>query len=214
MNDPIAERGKRLFEYFTALTNLRTIHVLDFKQYEESFFLNEIPRKPGCQTLLWGINPDEESDNWIEIKKPKRKALPISPEELALWVNQAALADSDCPPPEPLQKIVAPGQDDKKRKDELLQFLSWDQQKHLHSMYQKYIQEKWIPWAQEDRNVVDIQRVFAKLYAIHQKQQRVGETYEVVLGFGVLKWKSGTRVLNRHVLTTPCTVEFDLKREI
>ena len=43
----------------------------------------------------------------------------------------------------------------------------------------------WWPWAEADRRVQAIQRVYTQLFSIYQKQQRLGEQYEVVLGLGL-----------------------------
>jgi hypothetical protein len=214
--EQISDRGKRLFDYFSALVNLRTAHVLDCHSFEELLFLKDIPRKPGCHSMLWGESADSESENWIEIKKPKRKLPPKLPLELSIWIDQSVLGDSSGEPPSPLSKAAK----DKPKKaafgsrESLVTFLDWKDQQDLHAVFDEYISKQWVPWAQEDRLIADVQGVYSKLYSIHQQQQRLGEAYEVVLSFGLLQWKSASRVLKRHVLTTPCMVTFDLKQEI
>ena len=55
-----------------------------------------------------------------------------------------------------------------------------------------------------------IHKVYAKLFAIHQEQLRLGEKYELVLALGLLTWQtsSGQRV-RRHIIVANATLEFE-----
>ena len=57
-----------------------------------------------------------------------------------------------------------------------------------------------------------IHKVYAKLFAIHQEQLRLGEEYELVLALGLLTWQThrGQRV-RRHIIVANATLEFELQ---
>lgn len=210
-NEMMSKRGKQLFDYFTALVNLKINHVLDFTSYEEHFPLFEIPKKPGCHSAIWRTADKEDEESWIEVKKPKLKLPPKLPLEIKDWIEPGSYSDSSGSPPKALEKIVKPSGD---KKPEAIEFLNWSDQSHLHAILQAYVNGPWREWAEEDRKSGDVQKCFSKLFSIYQNQLRLGETYEVVIGFGLLRWKSETRVLNRHILTVPCSVEFDTRQEL
>ena len=60
-----------------------------------------------------------------------------------------------------------------------------------------------------------MQRVYTRLFSIYQKQQRLGEQYEVVLGLGLLSWKTSEgHHIRRHIVTAQTDLQFELSRGI
>lgn len=79
-------------------------------------------------------------------------------------------------------------------------------------VWDRYLEEQWIPWV-EDHNVWEsIHKVYTKLFAIHQEQLRFDEEYELILGLGLLTWKtpSGQRV-RRHLIVADAVLEFEAR---
>jgi very-short-patch-repair endonuclease len=72
------------------------------------------------------------------------------------------------------------------------------------------MREKWESWAPKHRRWRTIQCVYDRLFAMHQTLRKSGETFEVVLGLGLLNWQmqSGGRVY-RHVLVGQTSLQFD-----
>lgn len=72
------------------------------------------------------------------------------------------------------------------------------------------MREKWEPWAPKHRRWQTIQRLYDRLFAMHQTLKKSGETFEVVFGVGLLNWQmeSGERVF-RHVLVGQTSLQFD-----
>ena len=84
----------------------------------------------------------------------------------------------------------------------------------VNGRWEKYLDEKWRPWALEDRRRRVLQRVYDELFSIHQTQQRLGEQYEVVLGIGLLNWnRNGLRV-QRHIVVAQALVKFNASRGV
>src|SRR6476659_6330979 len=77
------EKTERLFTYLKELSLLRSPLIRDLQQYENYFFLNEIPNEPGCLSPL----VDNVKDSWIEIKKPIKPQFPIVPKVLLDWLD-------------------------------------------------------------------------------------------------------------------------------
>ena len=64
-------------------------------------------------------------------------------------------------------------------------------------------------WAEEDRRLQRIQRIYTELFSIYQRQERLGEAYEVVLGLGLLTWRTSNREIRRHILTAKTSLTFE-----
>lgn len=72
--------------------------------------------------------------------------------------------------------------------------------------------ESWWPWATEERRLQPVQSIYNELFAAYQNQERMGESYEVVVGVGLLTWHPphGPEI-KRHVSAGQATIEFDSK---
>ncbi|MGH9857614.1 MAG: AAA domain-containing protein, partial [Acidobacteriota bacterium] len=85
-----------------------------------------------------------------------------------------------------------------------------DDHPEVEKVWEKYLEEKWLPWADLHRRWQSVQKVYAKLVTFHQEQQRLGEEYELVLGLGFLTWRVPTgHVVHRHLVTAQASLEFE-----
>lgn len=73
-----------------------------------------------------------------------------------------------------------------------------------------YLDTQWTPWVAAIETWLHNHRIYRKLFEIHQAQERLGEAYELIMGFGLLTWKpeSGDPV-RRHVLCASVELELD-----
>ena len=80
----------------------------------------------------------------------------------------------------------------------------------LEDVLATYVSDYWRPWAAQNRVAVLAQQVYNDFFSIHTKQQRLGEAFEVMLGVGLLTWRthSGHEV-RRHLLTAQTDVQFE-----
>ncbi len=77
-------------------------------------------------------------------------------------------------------------------------------------VHEKYVKEKWRPWAERDCQHRAVLEIYTELFSMYQKQQRFRESHEVVVGFGLLTWKpAGTYEVKRHVLTVQAELSFN-----
>jgi len=82
-------------------------------------------------------------------------------------------------------------------------------------MLVNYIDDKWKPWANEDRELQKVQKTYNQLFNIYQRQEKLGEQYEVIVGIGLLLWNSpNSGKIKRHVLAIQGRLEFDRVRGI
>jgi hypothetical protein len=217
-DDPrIREQAIGLFTFLHDLTELRSKTVRALAQYEKVLWFHEIPREPECHCIAWARSADEDaSEVWLEVKKPRLRSPPRVPELLEPWFNPTELEDSSQAFPRLWERITltVPADDDTEVEEEPRTiFQELVDSPDIQSLGEQYVQEAWLPWAAEDRRLQTVQQVYTDLFSIFQKQQRLGEAYEVVIGLGCLTWKtpSGPEI-RRHLITAQTSLTFDTTR--
>jgi very-short-patch-repair endonuclease len=206
VGDPIRDRAVRLFTFLREVVRLRSFIIRSLDDYEQAIFFSDIPQEHGCSCIAWGGPPDEENaDVWIEIRKPKFINPPDLPIKLKSWLRPEDLKNSKLETLTPLSEIV----EEKKNEDQTV-ILKWSEQVELHGILKSYLEEKWRPWAEHDQRLQRVQEIYANFFSLYQKQQRLGENFEVVLGLGLLYWKTRrNQNVSRHIITARTSIIFD-----
>jgi hypothetical protein len=215
----VRDRAVRLFTFLKELTELHSRTVRSYDQYEKVLWLCDVPKNHGCHCIAWRALPDEElSDVWVEVRQARFKKVPELPAPLKDWADPHELENSATTSPPLRDRIVItkPRLDSEGEFDatetEIVELAS---QPELRPLFDRYVREKWVGWAEEDRKLREVQQVYSDLFAIYQKQQRLGEAFEVVLGFGCLSWKlPSEQEVRRHLITCQVILTFDAERGI
>ena len=83
----------------------------------------------------------------------------------------------------------------------------------VRDAWHAYIEGRWWLWAEQDRRERAIQSVYTDLFSVFQRQQRLGESFEVVFGRGFLIWNAPDgHVVRWYLVTAHVTVSFDTER--
>lgn len=218
VNSEIRSRAVGLFRYLKELTELRikTIRTLD--NYEEVVWFDNIPREDGCHCYLWSGDDDSPTTgNLLRIEKPRLYPPPSLPEELIPWLDPKQIADSSIDFPE-LQKEIRVKEDtDLEFEDEVKRYItvSIDNHPEINKKWEQFVEVLWWPWAEKDRVARAVQEIYTALFSIYQKQQRLGEMFEVVLGMGLLTWRTpNSQIVFRHLITAQVNLHLDSIRGI
>ena len=202
------EKTERLFTYLKELSLLRSPLIRDLQQYENYFFLNEIPNEPGCLSPL----VDNVKDTWIEIKKPIKPQFPMVPKVLLDWLDPSFQIENVNTEPKLVEKIPNKEYqiDEIEDSEEIAEYLYLADHSDVQAAYDSYIREHWNPWKNEFLRFEKIQNIYTKLFSIYQKQKKLGEQYELLVAIGLLNWKTPDgQLVHRHVVTVPCLFQFD-----
>lgn len=215
----IRDRAIRLFTFLRELSELRTKMIRTSGEYETVLWFNKIPREKECYCIAWQpIDDEEHSEIWVEIKKPILKEPPKVLETLAPWLDPREVADSSHESPSLRERIIVNMSREREEGDvaELpTVFRELDECPEIKSRWERYVEEEWLPWAEDDRRLQAIQRAYTDLFSIYQKQQRLGEAYEVVVSFGYLTWRTSSgHEVKRHILTAQTSITFDASRGV
>ena len=204
----------RLVDYLTRIAQLRSKVVRNVDEYQNVLWLNDVPSQKGCFTQAWGRHEDHDSDVWIEIRRPIEPEVPSVPDVCRVWVRPESLRNkNDIPelPEEITEQIENPSWSEDSDEPELIPRTKRleDYPKVQHA-WDSYINGPWLSWQKEHNVWTTIHKVYSQLFAIRQEQSRLSEEYELVLGLGLLIWRSPSgQHIRRHLLVADATLEFE-----
>ncbi|RPI74852.1 MAG: hypothetical protein EHM45_16955, partial [Desulfobacteraceae bacterium] len=213
---PERDKAVRLFTYLKELCALRSIQVRNVVTYDQVYWLQDLPRNKFCRCAFWHlIDPlsssyDQHPDLWIEIRKPILKSPPELPDELEPWIKEEEFMDSSIDEPGFFEQIpLSVLQDDSENSDPNA-LVSMNDYPELLDIWINYLETKWKPWANADRELQKVQKSYNQLFNIYQRQEKLGEQYEVIFGAGLLLWKApNSGEIKRHILAIQARIEFD-----
>ncbi len=167
---------------------------------------------------MWPQAEDEKNKTksiWIEVHKPILKSPPEVPDELEQWIKETEVSDSAFDEPGLRDQITITHDPNPETGEEITEVLALDDHANIFELWMKYTDEKWKPWADEDRCLQKIQDVYNSLYTIYQRSEKLGEQYEVIVGLGFLLWRTPKSGDVRHpLLSIQARVSFDSVRGI
>ncbi|MFH1114024.1 MAG: AAA domain-containing protein [Pseudomonadota bacterium] len=210
-HDLAQDRAVALFSFLRELAELSTKTVRNLEDYESVMWLSEIPRSPDVRRMAWRSDvQDELSDVWLEIKKPEFKSPPKVPSAVSRWVLEDELQNSDLERPNLKQEIPAAATRAGAERGNQDGFEHLADHPEIQQIWSEYVEAYWKPWAKEKSLRKSVQEVYANLFSLYQKQEQLGEEYEILVGSGLLQWKINDRfTIKRHILVAQSNLAFD-----
>lgn len=210
------DRAIRLFKFLLETCKLRSVPIRTLNKYVEVLWLNDLPQTRGCSSAVWYMDEGKTPETWVEIQKPTLYPPPTIPALLENWLNTKEIRNSSLVYPELPEQIsieTPAGQDENGNPISNMQTLELKDHADVEQEWNTYVENKWLPWAEKDRIQQQIQRIYSTLFTMYQQQKQLGETFEVILGFGYLTWKTpDNQTIERHLLSVQTTISFDAKR--
>jgi len=214
------QKALNLFTYLKELCALRIKQIHDVNDYDEILWFENVPDATQCRCIAREMLQGRDSSGndaevWIEVQKPHIKSPPEVPDVLESWIVMEKLTDSLLEKPSIRERIPVDSPPDPETGEITTEIASLDDHEKIRERWASYLEHEWIPWAEEDRRLQEIQSAYNQLFKIYQLQDKLGEQYEVTVGIGLLSWKSSnSRDIRRHILTLRARVEFDSVRGI
>lgn len=215
--EQVQDKAIRLFTYLQELVQLRAPQVRDAENYEAVIWFSEIPHEDGCYSISWGA-PLEDSDIWLEVRKRKEPGCPAPPPTCSEWIESGTLYKSEAEPTL-IERIFVPKKQEREKDSDSHVFDSEDVDGEWISLvdrpevsrdWGKYLNEKWRPWADKHRRWNSVQSIYGRLFTVFQLQRGLGESYEFMLGLGLLSWVTPSgQTVRRHILAGQASLEFD-----
>jgi len=207
---PIAEKAASLFSYLRELAKLRLSTVRDCRDYEERLWFHEVPDEPECASIIRIDDPDD-SEQWLRIERVDEPRCPEPPQICTAWLDLAVLHDSSVLAPQLRKEIATPHAEP----NEPPTIHELSNHPEIQRAWDVYVKNKREIWVSEHKRWQTIQRVYDRLFSMHQMLKKSGESFEVVLGIGLLNWQmeKGQRVY-RHLLVGQASLQFDPLRGV
>jgi len=209
-------RAIRLVEYLMRLASLRTKIIRELSEDTQVLWIHKIPREKGCFTQAWGANEEYDKDIWLEVQTFIEPELPSPPELCRCWVDNNNIRDTKGLPTllETItEQVKTPGW---KEGSDLPQYINktiyLENCHRVKEEWNKYIELKWLTWAEQHKKWEEVHNVYSTLFAIRQEQLRLGEEYELILGLGLLTWQTqSNQRVRRHLVVANAILEFEAR---
>ncbi len=213
-NETLVDRAKRLFLFLHDLAQLRTKSITNISQYDKILWFADIPSEKGCASVFDTHRGEiHDNDIWLEVKKPLASPPPEAPAKLKRWLDPACINDITQHTPGLLQEIEQPDKSGNTVGQPGKLYLK-DIRSEIIPLWEKYVETQWWPWKSQQSHQKAVHKFFADLYSIYQRQEKLGESYEVVLGLGCLQWKTSEGdVIKRHLITTQTNLSLDVQNQ-
>lgn len=218
-SEPSRNRAIRLISYLIELARLlRSKIVWTTDEYQDVLWMHTIPRDQPeyCFARAWGANDGRDEDLWMEIKKYREPVLDEVPEVCEDWVDRPTLRNTEELPelrPSISVQVEEPNPDNPDETVTVTRTLGLEDHPEVSAAWDRYVESTWLPWADLHRRWQSVQNVYAKLFQIHQEQLKLGEEYDLVLGLGLLTWRTPSgQSVKRHLVAARAALTFDAKR--
>ncbi|AOV07394.1 AAA domain-containing protein [Sporosarcina ureilytica] len=197
---PLTHKASNLVQYIKELTQLRQKPVYSYKNYEDIIWIDLIPEEIECIDCF-----RNNFDDWLYVKKPITPTQPDIPETISEWIivnpTLGTLIINES------ITISSTSSDDNEPQTEEI-FLK--DMPHIDEQIEAFENDVWIPYITESERVKNIQKLYDRLYKIHQELQHNSETLELVVSVGLLQWKQADKdLVERHLLTSEVELQFN-----
>ena len=163
----------RLVDYLQRLATLRTKLIRDVSEYEKALWIWDCPHERGCFTQAWGRDEEHDPDEWLEVQNRREPELPTVPAQCKDWVSLPSLRNkNDLPelPPEITRQIPNPDwREDSDQPKTVPQTERLEDHPEVGRAWDRYVEDKWLPWTEEHNAWEKVHKVYSALFAIHQE---------------------------------------------
>ncbi|ARK30101.1 AAA domain-containing protein [Halalkalibacter krulwichiae] len=202
------ERALRLFTYLKEFSMLETPLVRNVENYDDVLWFSEVPEEKECTTPL---QDGDFHDVWIEIEKPIKPPVSSPSEKIVTWLESEDELNNENKEPKLVEQIPNPNyvEDDEDESPEP-RYINLNDHPEITNEFQKYMENEWMPWKEEVFRFKKVQSIYTDLFSIYQKHKNLGEQFELIVGVGLLNWKSPNgQIVHCHLLNVPATFGFD-----
>ena len=197
-----AERLIGLLTYIEEIEKLRFKPVFSVPTEFFAAYQHELHEVPDVR-----FNDVSEGDDvWLRIPRLHENAPPDSDDMLRPWM----LLSRDPESPPKLRQTVDFGDAERE-----ISTMRLENQPHIRSLFDRYIESRWEPWANLERPRRKTIEVYRKLFSLHQMicSEGAETSLELVWGIGMAHWKrsSESGVVKYPLLLQTCDISFDAR---
>ncbi|WP_406224686.1 AAA domain-containing protein [Streptomyces anulatus] len=202
---------RHVFRYLAEVGESRTKPVRTHDDARHQVWFADLPAQFGSF-----LTDDVPGDTplWLRADRPVRHEPPAPPQPLAHWLADREIHDSAREtPPEPraetdiaAEEISAEGS--ARTRHITVSLADSPQRDTVYAQYRAWSRE-WEGWARLDRATKPVVRAYDRLYRLCVDASELGETFELVVGFGYLTWSAQSEPIRRHLVTCRAVITID-----
>lgn len=183
---PLPIKAKNFFEYLLALNNLKAKVVRDYREYDQSWMIDEFIELEGC----FVIHDCQDEENLLEIHRPHISVLEKLPPEpspsFKEWINFDYRNESKTP------SIVAEQKTKEIVDDEEFELVEkFIDDRDREADYLKW-SSVWSNWAEKLREKKRVLALYSTFFDLISRLEKEGESLEFIYGKGLFCWKHPT----------------------
>ena len=196
-----------MFTYLKEITALNLSRILDVGSYDQVLWFADVPRSEACYSVPFSVRLEADTDLWLEIKKLAEPQPPPPPPACDRWYIPAKLRNSVAEPVLLDRIQIAPADP---ATGDPAQYFELGLSPNVTAGWNLYLEKHWRPWAELHKVWKAYHLFYSSLFTLEQQVKRLGEAYELIVGFGLLSWigPNGERV-RRHLVATRGSLRFD-----
>lgn len=202
-------RAIQIVRFLREYARMRSVVKRDVRDYADHLWFHDVPHESGCY-VKGRVVDDEQADVWLQVKKQPEPRLPAPPESVRAWADPETLRDSANEPrlrAEILVRREAPAGQTEPLPPETLRL---DDCPSVMQQWQRWVGNVWRPWSDLHQRWKRVHDVYSKLFSIHQELVKRGEELELLVGVGLLVWRTPKQqIIRRHLLTARAVLSFD-----
>ncbi|WP_434581796.1 AAA domain-containing protein [Carbonactinospora thermoautotrophica] len=206
--DALVRDATGLFEFLIDLQGLKTRPVRSLDAYLQVLWLDDLPHDPRIATPL--SHPEAEGEHWVVADRVERAEPPAPGPDLAPWLNEREVADFWRDRPE-LRQVARLAHVEVGASGERLTGYAehrLDDHPEVRGAYARWL-PAWQAWAESERAASPVVQAYRDLYLLRQQLADQAETYELLLGFGLLTGEFDSGQVRRHLVTIRGVVDLD-----
>ncbi|WP_054950747.1 AAA domain-containing protein [Numidum massiliense] len=204
----LRSKTEQLFAYLSALHEMKSPPIRDYKSYEKHWATVDFPFGTGC--YLFGEG--DRGDAWLEVHKQKIDPPPQPSPLIRTWLKDDSFRDPSASPQFKKEKLVQSVTRAANGEKEVVTVYFGDDPKRVQ-VAKQWLQE-WRAWAKETKHKQSVQRLYGQLFNMYQRFEREGELLELAFGHGLLTLSHAPEDVYRPVLVTPCDLRFDPEKGV
>jgi very-short-patch-repair endonuclease/transcription elongation GreA/GreB family factor len=210
-DERLAGRALRLVEFLISLQEMRTRPVRSLDSYPRVLWLHDAPADDARVAAAWSGDLERKEGLWLSVDRVEREDPPHPPPLVEPWVPHPDLFDSSLDAPRlrasaSLREQIISADGDRVSG---WREASLEEHPEVRSAYEAWL-PAWLAWAARDQAQAAARALYQRLYALYQESRGQSETFEVILGLGLLTSTSGGQPVKRHLVTARATIDLDL----
>nr|WP_257033454.1 AAA domain-containing protein [Streptomyces sp. Ag109_G2-15] len=202
---------RHVFRYLAEVGESRTRPVRTHDDARHPMWFADLPEQFAC--FLTEAVPGD-TPLWLRADRPVRHDPPAPPLPLAHWLDGREIRDSEREePPAPRTEADIPADEvsagGSSRAGHRTVALADDPHRDVvHEQYASWSRQ-WEKWAARDRATKPVVRAYDRLYRLCVDASELGESFELVVGFGHLTWSAQSEPIRRHLVTCRAVIAID-----